>query len=240
VTDRAADSCHLPPPGFRGIYRSDANARAVYSEAAGIARIVPAAVAVPADAEDVVTLVKWARDRSLSLIPRGSGTSMAGGAIGPGVIVDMSRMNEIGDVDTVHKTVWAGPGALRGAVNSAAGKRAIRFPVDTSSGDYCTIGGMASTNAAGAHTLGFGSMRRWVMALDCVFEDGSRVLVERGQSLPEGSQVIERFIQEASERILMDGMKLSAWHPGLTKDSSGYGLHPFAESGELIDLIVGS
>jgi FAD/FMN-containing dehydrogenase len=240
VTERADDSCHLPPAGFRGIYRADANARAVYSEAAGIARIVPAAVAVPADAADVVTLVKWASDSSLSLIPRGSGTSMAGGAIGPGVIVDMSRMNEIGDIDTGHKTVWVGPGALRGAVNSAAEEKSLRFPVDPSSGDYCTIGGMASTNAAGAHTLGFGPTRRWVMALDCVFEDGSRATIERGHALPEGSPVIERFIAEASERILTEGMKLNAWHAGLTKDSSGYGLHAFAESGELVDLLVGS
>jgi FAD/FMN-containing dehydrogenase len=240
VTDHAADSCHLPPEGFRGIYRSDANARAVYSEAAGIARIVPAAVAVPADADDVVTLVQWAAGSSLSLVPRGSGTSMGGGAIGPGVIVDMSRMNWIGELDTEHKTIWVGPGALRGAVNSAAEKESLRFPVDPSSGDFCTIGGMASTNAAGAHTLGFGSTRRWVMALDCVFEDGSRATVERGTPLPEGSPVIERFITDASERILSDGMKLNAWHAGLTKDSSGYGLHAFAESGELVDLLVGS
>ncbi|MGH9421198.1 MAG: FAD-binding oxidoreductase, partial [Thermoanaerobaculia bacterium] len=240
MSDRAAESCHLPPPGFRGIYRSDANARAVYSEAAGIARIVPAAVAVPVDADDVVTLVKWARDSSLSLIPRGSGTSMAGGAIGSGVIVDMSRMNAIGDVDTDHKTILVGPGALRGAVNSAAAKKDLRFPVDPSSGDFCTIGGMASTNAAGAHTLGFGSTRRWVMALDCVFEDGSRVMIERGRALPEGSSVLERFIAEASERVLTEGTRRYAWHAALTKDSSGYGLHAFAESGELVDLLVGS
>jgi FAD/FMN-containing dehydrogenase len=240
VTERATGSPHLPPPGFRGIYRSDANARAVYSEAAGIARILPAAVAVPLDPDDVITLVKWASESSLSLIPRGSGTSMAGGAIGSGVIVDMSRMSEIGEIDTEHRSVWVGPGALRGAVNSAAEKKLLRFPVDPSSGNFCTVGGMAATNAAGAHTLGFGSMRRWVMALDCVFEDGSRLVIERGHALPEGSPVIERFIAEVSERVLTEGIRLSSWHPGLTKDSSGYGLHAFAETGELVDLIVGS
>src|SRR5215208_3467744 len=110
-------SCHIPPAGFRGEYRSDPLALAVYSEAAGIGRIVPAAVAVPKDADDVVTIVRWAKDRSLTLVPRGSGTSMAGGAIGPGVIVDLSRMNSIGSVDLMTHSVWTGPGALRGPVN---------------------------------------------------------------------------------------------------------------------------
>jgi FAD/FMN-containing dehydrogenase len=212
----------------------------VYSEAAGIARIVPAAVAVPEDADDVVTLMKWAASSSLSIVPRGSGTSMGGGAIGPGVIVDMSRMNAIRDVDVAAKTIWVGPGALRGAVNRMAEAKGLRFPVDPSSGNYCTIGGMASTNAAGAHTLGFGSTRRWVMALDCVFDDGSRATIERGHPLPEGIPAIERFIDHASERILSEGMKPDAFHRGLSKDSSGYGVHAFAESGELVDLIVGS
>jgi FAD/FMN-containing dehydrogenase len=118
--------------------------------------------------------------------------------------------------------------------------KGLRFPVDPSSGNYCTIGGMASTNAAGAHTLGFGSTRRWVMALDCVFDDGSRATIERGHPLPEGIPAIERFIDHASERILSEGMKPDAFHRGLSKDSSGYGVHAFAESGELVDLIVGS
>jgi FAD/FMN-containing dehydrogenase len=240
VSENSGRECHLPPPGFRGVYRDDPVARAVYSEAAGIGRIVPAAVAVPVDADDVVTLVKWANASSLSLVPRGSGTSMAGGAIGPGVIVDLSRMNSIGEIDGERKSVWVGPGALRGVVHSLATAQSLRFPVDPSSGNYCTIGGMASTNAAGAHTLGFGSMRTWVLGLDCVFEDGSRATIERGEPLPEDSPVIERFIAEASERVLSEGMNLTSWHPGLAKDSSGYGIHAFAESGELVDLIVGS
>ena len=165
---------------------------------------------------------------------------MAGGAIGPGVIVDLSRINQISEIDTTAKTVWSGPGALRGSVNAAAEAKGLRFPVDPSSGNYCTVGGMASTNAAGAHTLGFGSTRRWVLALDCVFDDGSRAVVERGQPLPEGIPAIERFIDQASERILSEGMRPDASHQGLSKDSSGYGIHAFAETGELVDLIVGS
>ena len=73
------------PAEFRGIWREDEEAKAVYAEAAGIARITPLAIAVPADANDVATLVQWARNTRTALVPRGSGSSMGGGAIGHGV-----------------------------------------------------------------------------------------------------------------------------------------------------------
>jgi FAD/FMN-containing dehydrogenase len=233
-------SCHIPPAGFRGAYRSDDLARAMYSEAAGIGRIVPAAVAVPEDADDVVTLVKWAKASSLALIPRGSGTSMGGGAIGPGVIVDLSRMNEIGAVDLVNHSIRVGPGALRGDVNRAAKESGLRFPVDPSSGEYCTIGGMVSTNAAGAHTLRFGATRDWVIALDCVFDDGSLATVSRLEPVPQGIPALDRFIAEAGPEIMASLGHESISHVGVAKDSSGYGIAAYAATGKLVDLLVGS
>jgi len=230
-------SCHIPPAGFRGAYRSDDLARAIYSESAGIGRIVPAAVAVPVDADDVVTLVKWAKERSLSLVPRGSGTSMGNGAIGPGVIVDLSRMSSIDNVDLMSHSIWAGPGALRGDVNRVAHDSGLRFPVDPSSGEFCTVGGMVSTNAAGAHTLRFGATRDWIIALDCVFEDGSRAVVSRLRPMPEGIPALDRFIGHVDpEIVISDALQ----HRGVTKDSSGYGIAAYAHTRKLVDLLVGS
>jgi FAD/FMN-containing dehydrogenase len=202
--------------------------------------MVPQAVAIPVDAEDVVALVRWAGEMKIGITPRGSGTSMGGGAIGPGVIADLSAMNTLGVVDAGTRRVEVGPGALRGSVNSAAMALGLRFPVDPSSGDYCTIGGMVSTNAAGAHSLLFGSTRRWVTALDCVFADGSRARLVRGTPPPDGIAPIARFIAEVRPRILDSRKKINAAHEGVRKDSSGYALRAYAETGELIDLIVGS
>jgi FAD/FMN-containing dehydrogenase len=230
-------SCHIPPAGFRGAYRSDDLARAIYSESAGIGRIVPAAVAVPVDADDVITLVNWARERSLSLVPRGSGTSMGNGAIGPGVIVDLSRMNAIDNVDLMSHSIWAGPGALRGDVNRAAHDSGLRFPVDPSSGEFCTVGGMVSTNAAGAHTLRFGATRDWIIALDCVFEDGSRAVISRLAAAPKGIPALDRFIAEVDPKIVSGD---SLHHRGVAKDSSGYGIAAYAHTRKLVDLLVGS
>ena len=230
-------SCHIPPAGFRGAYRSDPLALAMYSEAAGIGRIVPSAVAVPEDADDVVTLVRWAKERSLPLVPRGSGTSMAGGAIGSGVIVDLSRMNSIGNVDLHNHSIWAGAGALRGAVNRTAMESGLRFPVDPSSGEYCTVGGMVSTNAAGAHTLRFGATRDWVIALDCVFEDGSRAVISRVAPTPNGIPAVKRFLENVNPAIVdSDSLR----HAGVSKDSSGYGVAAYAYTRKLVDLLVGS
>jgi FAD/FMN-containing dehydrogenase len=187
--------------GFRGVFREDESARAVYAEGAGIARAVPAAITVPADADDVATLVRWAATSNRPLIARGSGSGMAGGAVGTGVIVDLSRLDAIGPIDSERRCVVVGPGALRGAVDERARETGLRFPVDPSSGAFCTIGGMAATNAAGAHTLRYGSTRAWVTALDCVFADGSRALIRRGASLPE-LPAIGRFLATARPEIL--------------------------------------
>jgi FAD/FMN-containing dehydrogenase len=224
--------------GFRGVFREDESARAVYAEGAGIARAMPAAIAVPADADDVAALVRWAAASNTPLIARGSGSGMAGGAVGTGVIVDLSRLDAIGKIDAERRRVIVGPGALRGAVNARARLQKLRFPVDPSSGAFCTIGGMAATNAAGAHTLRYGSTRAWVMALDCVFADGSRALIQRGAPLPE-LPAIDRFLATAHPAILASPARVRA-HVGVRKDSSGYALADYARSGELLDLLVGS
>jgi len=228
------------PPLFRGTYRDDEAARAVYAEAAGIARATPLAVAVPADAEDVVVLVRWASESGVTLVPRGSGSSMAGGAVGPGVVVDLSRLAWIGEVDEAARRVRVGPGALRGAVDAVARRHGLRFPPDPSSGAYCTVGGMASTNAAGAHTLRYGATRPWVVALDCVFADGARAELRRGAPPPRGAPAVERFLDELHPAIVAHERERPSVHPGVRKESSGYALAEYARGGDLLDLVVGS
>ena len=199
----------MTPPGFRGTYRDDADARDVYSEAAGIARVIPRAIAVPADIDDVVALAAWAQSTQTPLIPRGSGSSMSGAAIGDGVIVDLSRLATIGSIDPATKRVWVGPGAVRDAVDAAAKAEGLWFPVDPSSGAWATIAGMVATNAAGPHTMKHGAMRHWVTALECVFDDGSRATIRRGGELPTQAKsvaAIRRFSTQAMSTIFTTAM----------------------------------
>ena len=211
----------------------------MYSEAAGIARILPKAIAVPRDADDVVALVRWARETGTPLVPRGSGSSMAGGAVGSGVIVDLGGMSGIADVDTSRRIVRAGPGALRDVLDAGARVHGLRFPVDPSSGSFCTIAGMVATNAAGARTLRYGATRAWVAALDCVFDDGSRATIRRGEPWPDDVPALRRFLEVDAE-ISAEQTIASVEHPGVRKESSGYAIAEYAASRDLIDLLVGS
>jgi FAD/FMN-containing dehydrogenase len=200
--------------GFRGIFRADLEARAIYSESAGIQRILPAAIAVPKDVEDLAALLEWAKVEGAGLIPRGSGSSMSGAAVGPGVIVDLSRWKTIGEIQ--DRTITVQPGAICGEVQRIARLKGLRFPVSPSSAAFCTIGGMTATNAAGAHSLAYGAMREWVTAIDWI---DSECHPERS----EGSA-----FHEAKQ------IPRSARDDGVRKSSSGY----FTEGDEL-DLLVG-
>ena len=236
---------------FRGAFRTDVAACAAYSEAAGIGRIMPRAIAQPIDGADVEAVVRWAHAGGIPLVPRGSGSSMAGGAIGDGVIVDLSRLDQVGPVERALPSAplkrsglaagaiarcTVGPGAVRAAVDAAAAPQGLRFPVDPSSGAYCTVGGMAATNAAGPHALRCGGMRRWVLGLDCVFDDGSRAWIRRGAPLPLQVPAVARLAAWA------DAHRAAAMpqRAGVRKESSGYALAAWRDSGELVDLLVGS
>jgi FAD/FMN-containing dehydrogenase len=223
------------PSGFRGAFRTDLLARAVYAEGAGIARALPRAVAVPRDAEDAAALAAWAGATRTPLIPRGSGSGMAGGAVGEGVIVDLSRLREVGDVVASARRVRVGAGVLRGEVDARARGAGLRFPVDPSSGAFATVGGMAATNAAGARSLRFGAMRAWVVSLDCVFADGSRATVRRGGPLPLDVPALVRLAAE-----LPPAAGAGHERAGVRKESSGYALADYARTGDLVDLLVGS
>lgn len=228
------------PPGFRGIFREDELARAVYSEAAGIGRAIPSAVAVPADAEDAAALVKWAAETRTALVPRGSGSSMAGGAIGTGVVVDLSRLNHLGRIDETGRTVWADTGVLWSTLDVAARRRGLRFPVDPSSGSFCTLGGMVSTNAAGARSLRYGATRMWVNALDFVFSDGDRAVITRGEEPPRRVEAIRRFLRDAHAAVVASDRRHPVRHKDVRKESSGYGVHQYADKADMIELLVGS
>ena len=229
----------MPISQLESLWRTDLAARAVYSEGAGIARVLPRGVIVAESADAVPGIVLGAREAGLPLIPRGSGSGMPGGAVGDGVILDLSRVGRIAPVELESRRVWAGAGTVRNAVDAAARAAGLRLPVDPSSGAFCTVGGMASTNAAGPHTLRFGSMRSWVAALDCVFDDGTRAVIHRGAPPPAGIAAIDRFLAEAHDAIVAAPASLLE-HPGVRKESSGYALAAYARSGELIDLLVGS
>ena len=224
------------PSGFRGVLRVDDDARAVYSESAGIMRLHPAAVAIPVDAHDLQLLCAWATEHGATLLPRGSGSSMSGAAVGTGIVVDTHRLQHIDAIDLAYARLRVGAAVTRSRADAMARGHGLRLPVDPSSGAFATIGGMVATNAAGPSSMHFGSMRRWVRSVDCVFADGSSATVTRQASIP-ANPTLQRWGQRSS--AFRDACRVLP-RRRVRKESSGYGVHDFADSGDLVDLLVGS
>ncbi|HTO74225.1 MAG TPA: FAD-binding oxidoreductase [Gemmatimonadales bacterium] len=226
-------------PSLRGLFRTDTRARAAYSEGAGIHRIAPIAVAVPAEVADLQTLIRWSHDEGIPLVPRGAGSSMAGAAVGTGVVVDLTRL--------VPRTLLVNPNSrtarTAGAVtvaelNALAATHGLRMPVEPSSARWATLGGMVGTNAAGARSLRYGSVRRWVESLKVVTADAEIADIARGKR--SSDPATRRFEEGPAPAIRNNADAVSAAFPRTRKNASGYALDAWLESGEVVDLLVGS
>jgi FAD/FMN-containing dehydrogenase len=233
----------LPPPDIRGIYRTDLRARAAYAEGAGIYRILPQAVCLPDDLEDLRRLVCWAADHRTSLTPRGAGSGMSGGNVGEGVIVDLTRMSGRRlELDAGKRTAVTSAGITLAELNAAAAAHQLRLPPDPSSGRWATLGGMVATNAAGARSVRFGSVREWVRALTLLTSDGETIILRRGESpgTHSTSAALTRFRREAAPAIQESAPLIAARFPRTRKNSSGYALDAYLNSGDLLDLVIGA
>lgn len=233
----------LPLPGIRGVYRTDPRARAAYAEGAGIYRIIPSAVALPVDLEDLRQLVRWAAEHRIGLIPRGAGSAMGGGNVGGGVIVDLSRMPPTPTViDPDGNLAFTTAGTTLAQLNSEAGRHGLRLPPDPSSGRWATVGGMVATNASGARSVRYGSVRPWVQALTLMTADGEAVQLRRGETdrsrLPGAA--LARFDRIVQPAIQAEASLIRARFPRTRKNSSGYALDAYLDSGDTIDLVIGA
>ncbi len=208
---------------------TDLRIRAAYSEGAGVYRIVPAAVTVPRGVEELQQLVRWAGATGTALVPRGAGSGMAGGSVGRGVVVDLSQGFHWTAPDWPRRRLWAGASVTWAEVTAAARPFGLRLPPDPSSGSFATSGGMVATNAAGPRSVRCGSVRSWIEAIEIIDAEGEARRIVRGA----GSGV--RFSLSADQRRLVETR-----FPKTRKNSAGYALHHFAESGDEVDLLVGS
>jgi FAD/FMN-containing dehydrogenase len=207
---------------------TDPRVRAAYAEGAGPYRLIPSAVAIPEGVDDVIALVRKAAHSRRALIPRGAGSGMPGGNVGPGIVVDLSLGFAELSVDAQARVARAGASVTWERLNEAARPYGLRLPPDPSSGPFATSGGMVATNAAGPRTVRYGSVRNWVEGLEVVDADGAVTFVDRGQDS-------DRF------RLTPDARRLIAGRfPKTRKNSSGYALDRLAATGDEVDLFVGS
>src|SRR5947207_4991981 len=126
----------------RGEVAADAGHRAAYAADASNYRLTPRAVVFPRDAADVAAAVAACRRHGLPVTARGAGTSVAGNAIGTGVVLDLSRhLNRIVSIDPAARTAVVEPGVVLDDLRAAAAAYGLTFGPDPSSHARCTLGG---------------------------------------------------------------------------------------------------
>ena len=157
---------------------ADAGSRAVYSADASNYRHVPTAVVLPRTAEDIAAALALSREHGAPLTMRGAGTSIAGNAIGTGVVLDTSRyLGRILEVDEGSATAVVQPGVIAGALRDRLAPLGLSFAPDPSTVGRCTIGGMLGNNSCGSHSVAWGKTSDNVRELDVLLADGTRMAV---------------------------------------------------------------
>ncbi len=220
--------------------RTDLPLRARYSEGAGAYRIIPQAVVRPEQFPELKAVITRARAAGWHLVPRGAGSAMDGSNVGPGVVVDLSGYEaDRCDVDAQGRRAFVSPAVSCRAINNAARAAGLRLPPEPSSAAFATIGGMLSTNASGARSVRYGSVRRWVDTLMLLTADGPLDLA-RGRPLDTDHPVSVRWRHTAEPLIRRHADVIRARYPRVSKNSAGYALDQYLASGDLIDIVIGS
>ncbi len=202
--------------------------RYAYSSDASMYEIVPLCIVVASCVEDVVNTLRFAYEHGIAVTARGGGSGLVGQAIGEGIIIDLSGMNRVIEVNTDSNYVIVEPGLYKGILDKLLKQYGKCIPVDPSSADYCTIGGMIANNASGSHTVKYGSMIDYVISLDVVLSDG-RIINARKVGIDEindpSNDSEEVKIARELYAILYDKKEIiSKGYPKVSKNSSGYRL----------------
>lgn len=172
---RAEDLKHLSGQ-LSGQLHSDLTQRTLYATDASAYREMPTAVAVPKTVDDLKTLIAFAREHNISLIPRTAGTSLAGQVVGSGIVVDVSKhFTEILEVNPAERWVRVQPGVVRDELNHFLKPYGLYFGPETSTANRAMIGGMVGNNSCGSNSVVYRATREHTLSVKALLADGSEV-----------------------------------------------------------------
>jgi FAD/FMN-containing dehydrogenase len=142
----------------------------------------PLAIALPANAEAVQTVVRWANDRQVAIVPSGGRTGLSGGAVAAHgeLVLSLERMNRVLDFNAVDRTLTVQPGATLHSVQDAAREHGLIYPVDFAARGSCSIGGNIATNAGGVRVIRYGNTREWIAGMKVIAGNGELLELNRG------------------------------------------------------------
>jgi len=234
VTVTAVDlAVELRSRGIGGVDDSTL-AKAMYAGDASLYRVVPQVVVRPQHTEELLAVQAASRELRVPLTMRGAGTSIAGNAVGPGIVVDTRDLKRIIAIDPEARTATVEPGVVHADLQRAAAPYGLRFGPDPSTHTRCTIGGMIGNNACGSRALGYGRTVDNVEAMTVLFGNGEQARLGVGA----GSTTADRLLELAHGNLA----HLRTEFGRFGRQVSGYSLeHLLPENGGRIDrFLVGS
>ena len=228
--------------------KDDQSSRTAYAVDASIYRLRPAAIALAQGEDDIHTVIRYAVERGIPLTPRAAGTNLTGSAIGTGIILDVSPMNRILEVDRDAGWARVQPGIVLAELNKQLAPRQVMFGPDPSSGEMCKLGGMLANNSSGPHTLRYGSVKDNVRSLRVCLSSGEWLDAKPYRLTdPSLESMLGRHPSLQMVRTLVDRHRalIQSKTPRVSKNSSGYNLFGLADGFQagildLPKLFVGS
>lgn len=187
--------------------RTDALTIGMYATDAGIYRVPPRAVVFPRHTDEIEGTLAVARELGIPVTARGAGTSCAGNAVGPGIVIDTARhLGRVLEVDGDSATALVEAGTVHATLQAEARRVGLRFGPDPSSHSRCTVGGMIGNNACGNRALGYGRTSDNVVGLEMLTAAGTRLSATTGAaggppSLTGDDALVARLTQLADDHL---------------------------------------
>ncbi|MCL7412500.1 MAG: FAD-binding protein [ANME-2 cluster archaeon] len=146
-----------------------------YSSDASYIKGTPDYVVMPRTTAEVSDIVELAQENRIPVVARGAGTGLAGGAVPlcGGIVLDMSRMNRILEIDIRNLQVLVEPGLVHADLNRALEPYGFFFPPDPGSSEMCTMGGLIANRGSGMRSVKYGTVTDYVLDLEVVMPDGA-------------------------------------------------------------------
>ena len=161
-------------PRVAGELRSDIYSRMLYSTDASIYQVMPHAVLIPRNADDVQAAVTLAHERRIPIVPRTAGSSLAGQAIGEALIIDFSRhLDAILELNKEESWVRVQPGIVLDELNLYLKPHGLQFGPDPASSNRAAMGGIVANNSTGSHSILYGMTADHVLELETFLSDGT-------------------------------------------------------------------
>jgi FAD/FMN-containing dehydrogenase/Fe-S oxidoreductase len=232
-----------------GEVRFDAVSRALYSTDASVYLIEPAGVVVPRTREALVQAVNACAEARMPITMRGGGTSQAGQAIGPGIVIDTSKhLNRLLEVNVAGRWARVEPGIVLDELNAALKPHNLRFAPDVSTASRATIGGMMANNSSGARSVYYGKTIDHVIEQQVLLSDGTIARfgplgpseLEHACARPGLEGEIYRTVRRVTAE---EAAEIERRYPKVLRRVGGYNLDEFVKPGQpfnLAKLIVGS